>query len=376
MITASTYPPAAGGVETYAFEMARHLTSFGEDVNVLARSRVRGWSGDRDISNGKVQRAHFKPLLWTKFRHCMHLAPDVLFLTHRSNFLTWALAERSNRGIPVALTVHGNEVYGHRDLERIIHQMNRTDAVFAVSRYAEGRWRDLGIRPGILHTIPHGVALDKFSSLGPNDSRNLPTGWEGLGDGPIILSAGRFRAVKGYDRMIRALPAVVGQIPGVRYVIIGSGPEESRWKSLALDLGMENRILWLPPVSYDQWGGSNHDCYNACDVFVGPSVRDPKTGDVEALGIATLEASACERPVVVGRCGGAAETVKDGETGWVVDAEDSDALANAVVRLLKNPDLRSKMGKAGRQRVEQEFDWRISAHRVQKVLQNLVKFRF
>ena len=176
--------------------------------------------------------------------------------------------------------------------------------------------------------------------------------------------------------MIRALPAVVGQIPGVRYVIIGSGPEESRWKSLALDLGMENRILWLPPVSYDQWGGSNHDCYNACDVFVGPSVRDPKTGDVEALGIATLEASACERPVVVGRCGGAAETVKDGETGWVVDAEDSDALANAVVRLLKNPDLRSKMGKAGRQRVEQEFDWRISAHRVQKVLQNLVKFRF
>ncbi len=375
LLTASTYPPAAGGVETYAFEMVRHLESFGEQLNVVARSSTKQWHGDREIRNGKVQRARSKPILWTRFHRCLRAGPDVLFLTHRADFLTWALAAKRSRGVPVALTVHGNEVYGHRDLGRIIDQINQTDTVFAVSRYAEGRLRELGVRPEILHTVPHGVALDKFTLGASADSGTALAGWEGLDDAPIILSAGRFRAVKGYDRMIRALSAVVSQVPRVRYVIIGSGPEELRWKALARELGVEDRILWLPPVPYDQWGDSAYAYYNACDVFVGPSVPDPETGDVEAFGIASLEAAACGRPVVVGRCGGAPETIQDGKTGWVVDAEDPEALAGAVIRLLKDPGLRARMGEAGRKRVVQEYDWRMSARGVRHVLKDLAERR-
>ena len=371
LLTAGAYPPAPGGVETYAFEMARGLDRLGERVTVLARSRVRRWVGDGEIRSGPVRRAYAKPLLRARFRGCVRKRPDVLFVTHRADFLTWALAAKRARGIPVALTLHGNELYGRRDLARIIAQVNAADAVFAVSRYAEGRLLDLGVRREILHTVLHGAALDKYSPDTPPAALAGDQSGAGRPAGAVILSAGRFRAVKGFDRMIRALPAVLSKAPDARYVLVGEGPEEGKWKALSRDLGVADHVLWIPPVPFDRWGRPPHAYYNACDVFVGPSVSDPATGDVEALGIAFLEAAACGKPVVVGRSGGAPETVEDGVTGFVVDVESPDALAEAVLRLLADPALRKRMGEAGRRRVENEYNWTVSVGKAQEVLKRI-----
>ena len=372
LLTAGAYPPVPGGVETYAFEMARGLDRLGERVTVLARSRVRHWAGDGEIRSGPVRRAYAKPLLRARFRSCVRKRPDVLFVTHRADFLTWALAAKRARGIPVALTLHGNELYGRRDLARIIAQVNAADAVFAVSRYAEGRLLDLGVRREILHTVLHGAALDKYS---PDTPPAVLAGDQPGGGarpaGAVILSAGRFWAVKGFDRMIRALPAVLSKAPDARYVLVGEGPEEGKWKALSRELGVEDHVQWIPPVSFERWGRPPHAYYNACDVFIGPSVSDPATGDVEAFGIAFLEAAACGKPVVVGRSGGAPETVEDGVTGFVVDAESPDALAEAVLRLLADPALRKSMGEAGRRRVENEYNWTVSVGKAREVLKRI-----
>jgi phosphatidylinositol alpha-1,6-mannosyltransferase len=333
LLTASTYPPVPGGVETYAFEMARGLDRLGERVTVLARSRARHWAGDAEIRSGPVRRAYAKPLLRARFWSFVRKRPDVLFLTHRADFLTWALAAKRARGIPVALTLHGTELYGRRDLARIIAPVNAPD------------------------TVPAALAGDQSGAGRPA--------------GSVILSAGRFRAVKGFDRMIRALPAVLSKAPDAGYVLVGEGPEEGKWKALSRDLGVADHVLWIPPVPFDRWGRPPHAYYNACDVFVGPSVSDPATGDVEAFGIAFLEAAACGKPVVVGRSGGAPETVEDGVTGIVVDAESPDDLAGAVLRLLADPDLRKKMGEAGRRRVENEYNWTVSVRKVREVLKRI-----
>ncbi|MEE8110615.1 MAG: glycosyltransferase family 4 protein [bacterium] len=372
LLTASSYPPIPGGVETYAFEMARNLGRLGEELTVLARSRARRWPGDSEIQGGGVHRAYAKPLLWARYRACVRSErPEALFLTHRADFLGWALGTKRRKGTPIAVTVHGNELYGRRDLARIIEKVNAVDAVFAVSRYAAGRLAELGVRQEILHAVPHGVALDKYSAGSSPDPEPAPSAEGDVERGPVILSLGRLRAVKGFDRMIRALPAVLKKVPDARYIVVGDGPEGDRWKALARELGVDRRVQWLPSVPYDLLGHPPHAYYNACDVFVGPSVPDPATSDVEAFGIAFLEAAACGKPVVVGRCGGAPEAVEDGVTGFVVDAEDPEALAEAVLRLLTDRALRERMGEAGRRRVEREYDWVVPARKVQKVLREL-----
>ena len=171
--------------------------------------------------------------------------------------------------------------------------------------------------------------------------------------------------------MIRALPAVLSKAPDARYVLVGEGPEEGKWKALSRELGVEDHVQWIPPVPFERWGRPPHAYYNACDVFVGPSVSDPATGDVEAFGIAFLEAAACGKPVVVGRSGGAPETVEDGVTGFVVDAESPDDLAGAVLRLLADPALRKSMGEAGRRRVENEYNWTVSVGKAREVLKRI-----
>ncbi|MFQ5691705.1 MAG: glycosyltransferase family 4 protein, partial [Nitrospinota bacterium] len=226
LLAASSYPPVTGGVETYAFEMARGLARLGEGVTVLARSGTRRWAEDDGTGGASVFRVRAKPLLFARYRRLVRSErPRALFLTHRADFLGWALGTKRRRGIPVAVTVHGNEVYGHPKLPRIVGQLNAADAVFAVSRYAAGRLAELGVRREVLRTVAHGVDPDRFSP----HAAPAPLPPEGGDAGPVILSLGRLRAVKGFDRMIRALPAVLARVPGARYVVVGDGPEGGRW---------------------------------------------------------------------------------------------------------------------------------------------------
>ncbi len=104
------------------------------------------------------------------------------------------------------------------------------------------------------------------------------------------------------------------------------------------------------------------------DVFAMPCRTRGAGLDVEGLGIVFLEASASGVPVVAGRSGGAPETVRDGETGWVVDGTDVDAIATAVGDLLADPATAARMGAAGRDWVVQNWQWRTQGARLQGLL--------
>ena len=93
------------------------------------------------------------------------------------------------------------------------------------------------------------------------------------------------------------------------------------------------------------------------DVFAMPCRTRRHGLDVEGLGIVFLEAGACWRPVVAGDSGGAPDAVHDGETGFVVDGRDLDELADRLCLLLRDPELRARMGRAGREWVVQDWRW-------------------
>ncbi len=195
-----------------------------------------------------------------------------------------------------------------------------------------------------LHLIPYGIPLDRFglSRSGPAQPGERPF---------TLLFVGRLRYYKGLDTLIRALP----QIPA-RLRVVGIGPMEAEWKALAQETGAADRIEWLGEAPDDALPA----LYHAADLFVLPASHPS-----EAFGLVQVEAMAAGLPVVCTELGTGTTYVNlDGVTGLVVPPRDPDALAAAINTLIADPDRRAEMGRAARDRVEQEFALDVMVDRV------------
>lgn len=204
--------------------------------------------------------------------------------------------------------------------------------------------------------MPPGVDTAVFrpaASGDDDDRRRLRTTWGIEADAPVLICVGRLTPRKGQDTLVAAWPEVVAALPAARLVITGPGDDRSL-RSSAERLGVANRIVFTGGVPHAQTPGF----FAAADVFASPC-RDRHAGlEVEGLGIVFLEASACGLPVIVGRSGGAVDTVRDGITGVVVDPNDVRAVAASAIDLLGNPVRAAEMGRAGRTWVERDWTWR------------------
>lgn len=172
-------------------------------------------------------------------------------------------------------------------------------------------------------------------------------GAEGAGDadagpGPFIGMMAQFIERKGHDLLLAAVPGVLERHPSARFLLFGKGPLRERIESRVAEMGLQEAV-YLPGFRSDL------DRIRAgLDLVVHPATA-------EGLGVAVLEASGSGLPVVAGAHGGLPEIIEDGETGFLVDPTDPDALARAISALLDDPGLRARMGKAGRARVASLF---------------------
>ncbi|MGC5535821.1 glycosyltransferase family 4 protein [Streptomyces sp. SR-10] len=175
----------------------------------------------------------------------------------------------------------------------------------------------------------------------------------GLGGRPVILCAARLVPRKGQDTLIRALPAVLRAVPDAVLLLTGDGPYARTLRRLAADTGVADAVVLA--------GGQPHaampEHYAACDVFAMPCRTRRRGLEVEGLGIVFLEAAAAGLPVLVGDSGGAPDTVRDGETGHVVDGRDVAAVAYRLVELLRDRAAARAMGEKGRAWVREAWGW-------------------
>ncbi|MFJ9111831.1 glycosyltransferase family 4 protein [Streptomyces sp. NPDC102283] len=175
----------------------------------------------------------------------------------------------------------------------------------------------------------------------------------GLGGRPVILCAARLVPRKGQDTLIRALPAVRRAVPDAVLLLTGDGPYARTLRRLAADTGVADAVVLA--------GGQPHaampEHYAACDVFAMPCRTRRRGLEVEGLGIVFLEAAAAGLPVLVGNSGGAPDTVRDGETGHVVDGRDVAAVADRLVALLRDREAARAMGEKGRAWVREAWGW-------------------
>ena len=174
----------------------------------------------------------------------------------------------------------------------------------------------------------------------------------------------------GIEYLIRAFALLNKRYSGprrLRLVIAGQGSLKKSLQKLARELDISTKTEFLGSVPHEQVP----DVLNRLSVFAAPSVMDS-----ESFGVAVVEASACELPVVVSDVGGLPEVVKAGVTGFVVPPRDPEAIAAAFLALLENDELRKEMGRAGRKLVEENYEWLENASRMERVYDSVLVGRF
>lgn len=180
----------------------------------------------------------------------------------------------------------------------------------------------------------------------------------------VILTVGRLIERKGQDMVLKAMPLVLKSVPDTKYIIVGNGPEKEKLEHLINQLGLQGCV-----VLYEKVGDYELPAfYDLADVFIMPC-RELPSGDIEGFGIVFLEAGNYKKPVIAGRSGGAVEAVEHNLNGLLVNAQNENEIAQAIVSLLKNPDKARIFGEQGYKRVQKKFNWSEQA----RVLINLLK---
>lgn len=207
--------------------------------------------------------------------------------------------------------------------------------------------------------IAPGIDVEHFRPRGGELREKLK-----LSDGPVIVSVGRLVHRKGQDRLLEALPIIKREFPTITLLLIGEGPYRKELEGICKKLDLFENVKFLGRVSYEELPSY----LSLGDFFVMPARSRLFGLEVEGLGIVYLEASACGLPVIVGNSGGAPDAVIHGETGFVVNGEDIEEIAERSLQLLKDEELRLNMSRQARVFVNKNWPWEIWSGEFNKIL--------
>jgi glycosyltransferase involved in cell wall biosynthesis len=214
-----------------------------------------------------------------------------------------------------------------------------------------------GFKPGKLRVIHNGVDIEKFHTSGEERDQLFP----GVGKGKLIVLVGNMHTdVKGHPWLIACAPAVVHEFPSARFVLAGDGEQRPRFEEQVAKLALEQNFLFL---------GRRTDIPKilaCCDIAVLPS-------RAEGLPNAVLEYMAAGLPTVASRVGGNGELIEDGVTGLLVPPEDSAALSDALLALLRDPELARRMAQSGQQFTIRNFSFERLVREVDELYSELLR---
>ncbi|SDS06578.1 phosphatidylinositol alpha-1,6-mannosyltransferase [Friedmanniella luteola] len=352
LVVTNDFPPRIGGIESFVADLC-HLLD--DDVVVLASGPPGAAATDTARGYPVLRRGGLLLPTPAVARDAARLlrstgADRVLFGAAAPLGLLAPALRRAGARHVVGLT-HGHEVWWARvpaaravlrrvgdGCDHLTTISDHTTAAVAAALSPAARRR--------LLRLPPPVDLDRFTPA-PDDA---------LGARPVrCVAVGRFVRQKGFDTLLRAWRTVLDGWPAAaaapELVLVGDGPERAALTRLAGALGLAPTVRMTGALDRDAVLAE----LRAARVFALP-VRSRWGGlYAEGLGLAAVEAAACGLPVVVGRSGGAPETVVDGRTGAVVEPDDPAAVAGAVRTLLLDPARAAALGAAGRRHVAARY---------------------
>jgi phosphatidyl-myo-inositol dimannoside synthase len=224
--------------------------------------------------------------------------------------------------------------------------------IISVSSYTDQQVK--AVLPGTDSVvIPNGVDVERYRQPAPRPDKH----------GPTILAVGQAKPRKGLHILAQAMGTIRQAVPDAETVFIGDDSDVEYRRSIdepLASVGLTGAVRWLGRVSDETLRG----WYQTADVFALPAIN--VGGKFEGFGLVYLEANAVGLPAIGTLDCGAEDAIRDGETGYLIPQNDPSALADVAIRLLRDPDLRRRMGSAARTWAEQNT-WEQVARRVVKV---------
>jgi glycosyltransferase involved in cell wall biosynthesis len=325
-----------GGMEKLLVEFARHadrdrfdliFVSLGGRGSLAEDIEACGWPVVA-LNSGRGLSVN---LLWQLGRVFRSWKADLVH-THNSKPLIYAGPAAKLVGVShVVHTRHGQRYQASVRATRLFQWASRlADRMVCVSQDSARLADHEGVRQDKISTIWNGIDISRFRQVGPTYG------------GPAVM-VGRLSPEKDVETLIRSVPLVLARRPEFQLEIAGNGPCLAELRALASELGVTGHVHFLGEVK------DVASLLGRASLFVLSSLT-------EGISLTLLEAMARGLPVIATRVGGNPEVVIEGETGFLVPTQSPVDLAEAILQVIVDAELGRHMGRAGRQRVERDFD--------------------
>lgn len=368
MFTMQVPVHVTGGMEIHAAELAKGVAKAGHQVELITSAHPQGL--EHEVVDGYS--IHYVDSTATSRRplgrQCLAKFTQLnrengFDVVHSQSIAALSFLKegyREKTGLPFISSIHGTN-YGeirsnlNQGLSPMLapkiayqlwchHTRSRpllagSDKAIAVSREVrDALLAEYDLAPEKVRTINNGIDTERFKP----GKRVVKEGYEGK---KIILSVSVLHKQKGIQYLIQAMKKIKARMPDARLIVLGDGPYRESLKRMTQDLGLTDVVTFKGNIP----NKDIMDYYNACDVFVIPTVR------VEGLPLIELEAMACAKPVVASDIGGIPSVIDDEENGLLVKPADTGGLADSIMRVLSEPDLMKRLGESARKTIEEGF---------------------
>jgi glycogen synthase len=372
LILSWEYPPLIeGGLARHVRKLSEAMVERDVEVHVLTRGGEE--SPARELANGVVVHRIREPkrptdlgefVTWVERMNSDMLAAGVELgdryefdLVHGHDWLVANacdhLAKRFDA--PLVTTIHATEYGRHQGWvdkhpQTYIHGVerwitNRSQRVVACSHYMREQIVDIfGVAEKRISVIPNGIDPDDLQAQSPAELERLRSEFAAPEE-KLVLLIGRLVYEKGFQLALEAMPRVIEEAPGTRFLVAGSGTHEAELHRQAEELGLMDHGTFLGWIGDDVL----HSLYRIADLTVVPSIYEP-------FGLVALEAMASGCPCIVADTGGLREVVVHEEGGLRFRADDPEALAEVAIRVLSDDELGQRLVADAYEHVRR-FDW-------------------
>lgn len=371
------FPPEHGGIQTYSFEVANRLALYADDFVLFAPDKPEAQVIDQALNYDVIRVKSRNELLgWTGKstinRYLNTRKVDIIFHAQWQTIPVGILAKRKANASYIIVAAHAREYFFNpfkkNPLLRKWYEnhkrkcLQQADLFLPVSQFTADTLSEYGIKEQKKVIVINGTNPAQFFPIkGRNLKKELE--WEGQF---IIFSLCRLVHRKGMDIILKVLPEIIRKIPNVHYIIGGTGPYEAELKNQCQKLGLKDYVTFTGKIPYKDL----NQYYNLCDIFCMPARAI--LPDVEGFGIVFLEANAAGKAVIGSDTGGIPSAILHEETGLLVEAENPNHLAQAIIRLYENDTFRNQLGENGRLRVMNEANWDAIGLRIFESLKGLL----
>jgi len=371
MVVAPYFPPHIGGAENYAYNIAKGLKEeYGWEIVAITSNHEKRERKEEIIDGIKIYRLPFwfkisntpvNPMWLFSIRRILREEqPDIINAHSPVPFIsdiTSLIADKT----PLIITYHSGSMIKPSSIWNpliFLYELLFLPMIFRKSQkiicYSpDFMRRNLNVYKDKVNYIPPGVDTKEFK-LSKKRSTN------------DVLFVGRIEKNsdwKGISYLLEAISIVKQIKPEISLRLVGPGDRVDYFKMYAQKLGINKNVKF---VGSKINSGLSLE-YQQSKVIVLPSIMQS-----ESFGIILIEAMACRKPVIGSNVGGIPYVIDNNENGLLVPPKDPEALAKAIIKILKNPKLAKKMGENGYKKVKENFTWDKQIKKTKKIIEESI----